>query len=103
MNTIDRLVCECIGIIRNDYQFDKSSPNYLGFINIEPCNSGDYTLGFMTLAKNYQKYESILNFSGLFFESTPNGDEMIISDKKPIKEYKIEITETMCRTIRILC
>jgi hypothetical protein len=80
MNAIDKLVCECIGIIRNDYQFDKSSPNYLGFINIEPCNSGDYTLGFMTLAENYKKYESILNASGLFFEGIPDSEEMIITN-----------------------
>ena len=80
MDLIDRLVCECIGIIRNDYQFDKSNEEYCGFINIEPCNSGEYTLGYMTLAKNYKKYESILNASGLYFEGIPNEDEIIINN-----------------------
>jgi ABC-type molybdate transport system substrate-binding protein len=82
MDLVDRLVCECIGIIRNDFQFDKSNDRYLGFINIEPCNSGEYTLGFMTLAEYYKKYESILNASGLYFEGIPNKDEMIITNKK---------------------
>ena len=78
MNSIDRLVCECIGIIRNDYQFDRSSEDYLGFINIEPIDSGEYTLGYLALAENYKYYESILNASGLYFESIPNKYEMII-------------------------
>ena len=78
MNSIDRLVCECIGIIRNDFQFDRSDEGYLGFINIEPINSGEYTLGYTTLAEHYKYYESILNASGLYFESIPNKNEMII-------------------------
>jgi hypothetical protein len=82
MDLVDRLVCECIGIIRNDFQFDRSDDGYLGFINIDPCNSGEYTLGFITLAENYKKYESILNASGLYFGSIPDKDEMIIINKK---------------------
>jgi hypothetical protein len=82
MDLVDRLVCECIGIIRNDFQFDRSDDGYLGFINIDPRNSGEYTLGFMTLAENYKKYESILNASGLYFDSIPDGDEMIITNKR---------------------
>ena len=82
MNKIDRIVCECIGIIRNDFQFDRSNEGYLGFINIEPINSGEYTLGFLTLAKHYKEYESILNASGLYFEGIPNKDEMIIYNYK---------------------
>jgi hypothetical protein len=82
MELIDRMVCECIGIIRNDFQFDRSSDGYLGFINIDPKNSGSYSLGFTTLAENYKKYETILNASGLFFESIPNCDEMIITNLK---------------------
>ena len=82
MNKIDRIVCECIGIIRNDFQFNPISGGYLGFINIEPINSGEYTLGFLTLAEHYKEYESILNASGLYFEGVPNKDEMIINNYK---------------------
>jgi hypothetical protein len=78
MKSIDKIVCECIGIIRNDYQFDRSHSEYCGFINIEPINSGEYTLGYTTLAENYMEYESILNASGLYFESVPDKYEMII-------------------------
>lgn len=82
MNKIDKIVCECIGIIRNDYQFDRSDDGYLGFINIEPINSGEYTLGYLTLAEHYKEYESILNASGLYFEGVPNRNEMIINNFK---------------------
>lgn len=82
MELIDKTVCECIGIIRNDFQFDRSDDGYLGFINIDPKNSGLYSLGFTTLAENYKKYETILNASGLFFEGIPNCDEMIITNLK---------------------
>lgn len=82
MKKTDRIVCECIGIIRNDFQFDRSDDGYLGFINIEPCNSSEYTYGFTMLARNYEKYESILNASGLYFEGIPNDEEMIITIKR---------------------
>jgi hypothetical protein len=81
MNSIDRIVCECIGIIRNDYQFDRGHCDYCGFINIEPISSGEYTIGYTTLANNYKEYESILNASGLYFEGVPNEYEMIIYKK----------------------
>jgi len=83
MRTIDRLVCEAIGNIRNDYQFDKSNDEYLGFINIDPKDSGENTFAYTTLAENYKLYESVLNASGLYFSEIPDANEMIIVNSKP--------------------
>jgi hypothetical protein len=79
MELKERLACESIGIIRNDYQFDRSNAGYLGFLNTDSSDSNEYTDGFTELALNYEKYESILNASGLSFDGIPNSEEMIIT------------------------
>jgi hypothetical protein len=68
--------------IREDYQLDPSSPEYCGFINIDPSDSGEDTEVALELAKNSSKYESYLKEQGLRFESKPWAEEMIIVENK---------------------
>ena len=75
---LSREVVKYIGVIINDYQFDKNDENYLGFINIDPRNSGEYTFASLELVKNYKDYEPLLESVGMRFESIPNKDEMVI-------------------------
>jgi hypothetical protein len=80
MELLSREVVMYLGVIINDYQFDKNSDDYLGFINIDPSNSGEYTFVALELAKNYKHYELILESVGMKFASIPNVYEMIITE-----------------------
>ena len=66
----------------NDYQFDQNNENYLGFINLDPLNSGGDTPYALELVKNYKDYELILKAVGMEFYGIPNNDEMIINEIK---------------------
>ncbi len=67
-----------IEIIAKDFQLNDTHSGFLGFINIDPSDSGEYTEVSTELAKNWRKYETLLEEYGLYFESEPWGDEMII-------------------------
>ena len=75
---LSREVVKYIGVIINDYQFDKNNEYYYGFINIDPSDSGEYTSASLELVKNYKDYEPLLRSVGMMFESVPNKDEMVI-------------------------
>lgn len=66
--------------IINDYQFDQNNENYLGFINLDPLNSGSDTPYALELVKNYKDYKLILEAVGMEIEGVPNNDEMIINE-----------------------
>ena len=77
---LSREVVRYLGMIINDYQFDKNDDNYLGFINIDPSDSGEHTFVSLELAKNYKDYEFILESVGMRFVGIPNINEMIITE-----------------------
>ena len=66
--------------IANDYQFNRADDRYLGFININPRDSGNNTLFAMELVRRHRDYENILNSLGLEFESGPWEEEMVITE-----------------------
>ena len=59
--------------IAEDYQLDKSHPEYCGFLNIDPS---DHIMG-ITFIKNWKKYDDLMYRYGIRLESTPNVDEAI--------------------------
>ena len=77
---LSREVVKYIGVIINDFQFDRNDENYLGFINIDPSDSGEYTFASLELVKNYKDYEPLLKSVGMEFNDVPNVGEMIISE-----------------------
>jgi hypothetical protein len=77
---LSREVVKYIGVIINDFQFDRNDENYLGFINIDPRDSGEYTFASLELVKNYKDYEPLLKSVGMEFNDVPNVGEMIISE-----------------------
>jgi hypothetical protein len=77
---LNKQVVLYLGRIINDYQFDRNSEDYLGFINLDPLNSGTDTPYALELVKNYKDYELILEAVGMEFESVPNDEEMIINE-----------------------
>jgi hypothetical protein len=77
---LNKQVVLYLGRIINDYQFDRNSEYYLGFINLDPLNSGTDTPYALELVKNYKDYELILDAVGMEFESVPNDEEMIINE-----------------------
>jgi hypothetical protein len=84
---LSREVLKYIGVVVNDYQFDKNNEGYLGFINIEPIDSGENTFASLELVKNYKDYEPLLQSLGMEFESVPTKDEMIIICKLNNTQY----------------
>jgi hypothetical protein len=77
---LNKQVVLYLGRIINDYQFDRNNEDYLGFINLDPLNSGSDTPYALELVKNYKDYELILEAVGMEFDSIPNDEEMIINE-----------------------
>jgi hypothetical protein len=77
---LNKQVVRYIGKVINDYQFNKNDENYLGFINLDPLNSGDDTPYALELVENYKDYELILESVGMEFNNVPNNEEMIINE-----------------------
>lgn len=59
--------------IANDYQFDKSHPEYCGFLNINPS---EHEMG-LAFVKNWRRYDTLMYRYGIGLESAPNEDEAI--------------------------
>ena len=75
-----------IEMIANDYQFDKSSQDYLGFLNIDPTQA--FEVGgddFRDIASQIQKspseFEQVFNEYGLTIQSLLE-TELIIYEQK---------------------
>jgi len=63
--------------VRNDYQFDLESPDYLGFLNCGEEITDDP--GFLAVAKNPNEFESIMEELGLTTESGIDTDETVFT------------------------
>lgn len=77
---LNKQVVLYLGRIINDYQFDRNNENYLGFINLDPLNSGSDTPYALELVKNYKDYKELLGMVGMEFGDVPNDEEMIINE-----------------------
>jgi len=70
-------------LISKDFQFDKSHPDYSGFINIDPRSAtelgNDYSQFAYTIAMNSDNYETIANKYGLTIESAFES-ELVIAE-----------------------
>ena len=62
-----------IKTIAEDYQFDKSHPDYCGFLNIEPSA---HAMG-LAFVKNWRRYDTLMYRYGIGLESAPSEDEAI--------------------------
>jgi len=59
--------------IANDYQFDKSHPEYCGFLNINPT---DHEMG-LAYVRNWRSYGDLLSKYRIRLESVPNEEEVV--------------------------
>lgn len=61
--------------IANDYQFDKSHPDYCGFLNINPA---EHSMGpAFVYHFNTQSVTNLLRKYGIWYESVPNIEEVV--------------------------
>lgn len=78
--------------IASDYQFDKTSNDYTGFLNVEPNEQGKAAIEFIN---NVNKYKSLMKKFGLSLSPGYNGDEAVFVKESVVTEgkemYKISI------------
>lgn len=70
-----------LNLINEDYQLDPKHPEYCGFLNTNPSDSGEFTTIATYIAQNPEKYKDVLNKLNL--EIGPNSfeEEMIFVRK----------------------
>jgi hypothetical protein len=61
--------------VKNDFQFDKTSPDYLGFLNCGRDITDDR--GFMVIVEHQEEFEPIMESLGISTESGIHEDETI--------------------------
>jgi hypothetical protein len=71
-----------LNLISGDYQLDKNHPEYCGFLNVDPSDSGEFTMIAMDMASNPKKYTNALSRAGLEIESGSWEEEMIFVKNK---------------------
>lgn len=69
-------------MISRDFQLDKLSEDHLGFIKINPEDSGKWTDIATHIAKNPNLYQTIFEDFGLEIENGSNAEEMVITELK---------------------
>ena len=85
--------------IRNDYQFDSSSENYIGFLNVDP--SHDWTIkewdAMLWMVENDPDLlENILEMRGLDIEGFHNTEVIFVLTEEPfgdIQETDLSLTQ----------
>jgi hypothetical protein len=70
-----------LNMISGDYQLDKNHPEYCGFLNVDPSDSGEFTTIAVDMACNPKKYTNALNRVNLELESGSWEEEMIFVKK----------------------
>lgn len=71
--------------VKSDYQFDKNSENYKGFLNMEPSSlPEEYFDVVLYIVNCVSKAEVIANFFGLTISSA-SLEELIISEQNQTK------------------
>lgn len=66
--------------VKNDYQFDPKSPDYLGFLNCGEDITDDP--GFMILVKNQEEFEPIMEGLSIDTESGIHEEETVFIIKQ---------------------
>ena len=61
--------------VKNDFQFDKTSPDYLGFLNCGHDITDDQ--GFMVIVEHQEEFEPIMEALGIGTESGIHEDETV--------------------------
>jgi hypothetical protein len=61
--------------VKNDFQFDKNSPDYLGFLNCGKDITDDP--GFMIVVENQEAFEPIMEVMGIDTESGIDAEETV--------------------------
>jgi len=70
-----------LNLINEDYQLDLKHPEYCGFLNTDPSNSGEFTIMATDIALNPEKYAEVLNKLDLEIESGSFEEELIFVRK----------------------
>ena len=88
--------------IRNDYQFDSSSENYIGFLNVDP--SQDWTIkewdAMLWMVENDPDLlENILEMRGLDIEGFHNTEVIFVLTEEPFGNSEdVDLSLTQGRT-----
>jgi len=88
--------------IRNDYQFDSSSENYIGFLNVDP--SHDWTIkewdAMLWMVENDPDLlEDILEMRGLDIEGFHNTEVIFVLTEEPFGNSEdVDLSLTQGRT-----
>jgi hypothetical protein len=82
--------------IRNDYQFDSSSGDYMGFLNVDP--SQDWTIeewdAMLWMVENEpDTLEDILTMRGLSIESFGEGEVIFVLTEEPFGDKATEVED----------
>jgi hypothetical protein len=72
--------------IASDYQFDKTSNDYTGFLNVEPNEQGKAAIEFIN---NVNKYKSLMKKFGLSLSPGYDGDEAVFVKESVVNEEDI--------------
>ena len=67
-------------MISRDFQFDKTSEDYCGFINVNPEDSGKWSEIATHIAKNPKMYQPVFKKFGLKIEKGSYSEEMVIAE-----------------------
>jgi hypothetical protein len=70
-----------LNLINKDYQLDSTHPEYYGFLNTDPSDSGEFTIIAMDMAENPAKYKEVLNKLNLEIEPNSCKEEMVFIRK----------------------
>jgi hypothetical protein len=70
-----------LNMISGDFQLDKNHPEYCGFLNVDPSDSGEFTTIAVDMACNPKKYTNSLSRVKLELESGSWEEEMIFVRK----------------------
>jgi hypothetical protein len=74
---------------RNDFQFDKEDPNYLGFLNTGvPVLSDEDGETFKFIVNNQDQYASVMEKLGLTTEQGFDEDETVFVLTEGVKDLK---------------
>jgi hypothetical protein len=70
-----------LNLINEDYQLDPNHPEYYGFLNTNPSDSGEFTIIAIDMAENPGKYKEVLNKLNLEIQKCSFKEEMIFVRK----------------------
>ena len=83
-------------MISKDYQFDKKSDDYTGFLNTNPEDSGKFSDVAVALAENPKKYAAQLKKYGLSIKGAASKEELVfVMESEDCDDDEENINENM--------